>query len=68
MGWYAADGEQGQGPTGMLFLVLRPCGRRATGRWAGISGDGPLCAGVAALARTGEEAALLLHEPHGQDP
>lgn len=68
VGWYAADGEQGQGPTGTLFLVLRPCGRRAVGRWAGKSGNGPLCGGVAALARTGEEAALLLHEHRGQDP
>lgn len=67
VGWYTADGEQGQGPTGTLFLVLRPCGRRAVGRWAGTSGDGSLGGGVAALARTGEEAALLLHEHRGQD-
>lgn len=68
VGWYTVDGEQGQGPTGTRFLVLRPCGRRAVGRWVGKSGDGPLGGGVAALARTGEEAALLLHEQHGQDP
>lgn len=67
VGWYTADGEQGQGPTGTLFLELRPCRRRAVGRWAGKSGNGPLGAGVAALARTGEEAALLLHQHRGQD-
>ena len=32
VGCYTADGEQGEDPTGTLFLVLRPGGHRAVGR------------------------------------
>ena len=55
IGWYGAD-ESAVRSKGSLYFALHPHGLHATGRWVGLSYDGPLVSGWAALARTEEEA------------
>jgi hypothetical protein len=38
-----------------MFFVLHPQGEYAEGRWVGLSYDGPIITGHAALARTPEQ-------------
>jgi transcriptional regulator with XRE-family HTH domain len=52
-GYYAAaDGNVRS--KGTMFFVLHPQGEYAEGRWVGLSYDGPIITGHAALARTPE--------------
>ena len=54
MGWYAAaDGNVES--KGTMFFVLHAHGEYAEGRWVGLSYDGPIVTGYAALARTADE-------------
>ena len=54
MGWYAAaDGNVLS--KGTMFFVLHAHGEYAEGRWVGLSYDGPIVTGHAALARTADE-------------
>jgi transcriptional regulator with XRE-family HTH domain len=54
MGYYAAaDGNVRS--KGTVFFVLHPHGQNADGRWVGLSYDGPIVTGHAALARTRDE-------------
>lgn len=55
MGYYAAsDGNVRS--KGTMFFVLHPQGEFAEGRWVGLSYDGPIVTGYAALGRTQDEA------------
>jgi transcriptional regulator with XRE-family HTH domain len=55
MGYYAAaDGNVRS--KGTLYFTVHPQGEYAEGRWVGLSYDGPIISGLAALARTREEA------------
>jgi transcriptional regulator with XRE-family HTH domain len=61
MGWYAAD----EGPVrskGTMYLTLHPHGIHMTGRWVGLSYDGPIVSGWGVLARTEDEAVALMDE------
>ena len=54
MGWYAAaDGNVLS--KGTMFFVLHAHGEYAEGRWVGLSYDGPIVTGYAALARTADD-------------
>ncbi len=55
IGWYrSTDGAVRS--KGSLYFVLHPHGALAWGRWVGLSHDGPVITGWAALARTPENA------------
>jgi transcriptional regulator with XRE-family HTH domain len=59
MGWYAAaDGNVRS--KGTMFFVLHPQGEYAEGRWVGLSYDGPVISGHAALAHTREEVQAVM--------
>ena len=51
MGYYAAA-DTNVRSKGTVFFVLHPQGEYAEGRWVGLSYDGPIVSGLAALART----------------
>jgi transcriptional regulator with XRE-family HTH domain len=59
MGYYAAaDGNVRS--KGTVFFVLHPQGEYAEGRWVGLSYDGPIVTGYAALARNRDEANAVI--------
>jgi transcriptional regulator with XRE-family HTH domain len=59
MGWYAAaDGNVLS--KGTMFFVLHAHGEYAEGRWVGLSYDGPIVTGFAALARTADNAQTVI--------
>lgn len=59
MGYYAAaDGNVRS--KGTMFFVLHPQGEFAEGRWVGLSYDGPVTSGHAALARTQDEVQSVM--------
>ncbi|MFN2496227.1 MAG: helix-turn-helix transcriptional regulator [Pseudonocardiaceae bacterium] len=59
MGWYTAD-EGAIRSKGTLYFVLHQHGIHLTGRWVGLSYDGPIITGWSAIARTeGEVTALM---------
>jgi transcriptional regulator with XRE-family HTH domain len=60
MGWYVAD-EAAVRSKGTMYFVLHQHGTRMTGRWVGLSYDGPITTGWGAIARTEEEALNLVH-------
>lgn len=64
IGWYIAD-EGAVRSKGSLYFALHQHGQRATGRWVGLSFDGPLITGWSALARTEEEVLALIDELKG---
>ncbi len=51
MGWYAAD-EQAVRSKGTMYFVIHPHGQSMTGRWVGLSYDGAVVTGWAAMAKT----------------
>ena len=51
MGWYAAD-DQAVRSKGTLYLVIHPHGHQMRGRWVGLSYDGPIQSGWAAVSYT----------------
>lgn len=59
MGWYVAS-EAAVRSKGTLYFVLHPHGIHLRGRWVGMSYDGPVQTGWAALAHTEEEARQLV--------
>jgi len=68
MGWYVAARDEAR-DKGTMFFVLRPSGDVAEGRWVGNSHDGPMVSGLAALARSKEEALTTIEELiHGGAP
>src|SRR3954453_3916987 len=59
MGYYAAaDGNVRS--KGTMYFVLHAQGDYAHGRWVGLSYDGPIVSGFAALARTPEQAQAVV--------
>ncbi|MDA0173385.1 helix-turn-helix domain-containing protein [Solirubrobacter taibaiensis] len=59
MGYYAAaDGNVRS--KGTMYFVLHAQGEYAHGRWVGLSYDGPVVTGLAALARTREQAQIVI--------
>src|SRR3954468_6801047 len=59
MGYYAAaDGHIRS--KGTMYFVLHAQGEYAHGRWVGLSYDGPVVSGYAALARTQEETQAVM--------
>ncbi|MDQ7904827.1 helix-turn-helix transcriptional regulator [Phytohabitans sp. ZYX-F-186] len=59
MGWYAAlDG--GTRSKGTMYFVLHPHGQKMSGRWVGLSYDGKIITGWAAMAHSGDEATELI--------
>lgn len=61
IGWYAAD-EGAVRSKGSLYYALHTHGFTATGRWVGLSIDGPIVTGLATLARGEDEAVGLMAE------
>ena len=61
MGWYAAD-DGSVRSKGTVYFVLHPQGQRMTGRWVGLSWDGDTVTGLAAMARTENDARAVLAE------
>ena len=59
MGWYTAD-EGAVRSKGTLYFVLHQHGIHATGRWVGLSYDGPIITGWSALARAEDEVVALM--------
>ena len=51
MGWYAAD-DGSVRSKGSVYFVLHPHGQVMTGRWVGLSYDGPTVTGLGVMART----------------
>lgn len=70
MGWYAAvDG--GVRSKGTMYFVLSPHGLPALGRWVGLSYDGRIVTGWAAIAADKDKVPELisaLQESDGQGP
>src|SRR4051794_16449297 len=59
MGYYAAaDGNVRS--KGTMYFVLHAQGEYAHGRWVGLSYDGPVVSGYAALARTRDESQAIM--------
>jgi transcriptional regulator with XRE-family HTH domain len=61
MGWYAAD-EGAVRSKGTVYFALHPHGIHLTGRWVGMSYDGPLVSGWGVIARTEEEVIALMDQ------
>ena len=61
MGWYVAN-EGAVRSKGTMFFTLHQHGARMTGRWVGLSYDGPIVTGWGSIARTQDEAVALLNE------
>jgi transcriptional regulator with XRE-family HTH domain len=59
MGWYIAN-EGAVRSKGTLYYVLHPHGIQLRGRWVGMSYDGPIQTGFAAMAHSEDEARQLI--------
>src|SRR3954447_12608964 len=61
MGWYVAT-EGAVRSKGTMYFALHQHGQRMTGRWVGLSYDGPIVTGWGTIARTEEEVLALMDE------
>lgn len=61
MGWYVAD-EGAVRSKGTMYFVLHQHGIHMTGRWVGLSYDGPIVTGWSAMARTKDEVVALMDQ------
>ena len=59
MGWYVAN-EGAVRSKGTMYFTLHQHGISAVGRWVGLSFDGPIVTGWAALARTEDDVVALM--------
>jgi len=59
MGWYVAD-EGAVRSKGTMYFVLHQHGERMSGRWVGLSYDGPIISGWGAIAKTEDEALAIV--------
>ena len=66
MGWYVAD-EGAVRSKGTLYYVLHNHGINLTGRWVGLSYDGPIITGWSSMARTEEEAVALMDKLRNEE-
>jgi DNA-binding XRE family transcriptional regulator len=64
MGYYAAA-DTNVRSKGTMFFVLHPQGEYAEGRWVGLSYDGPIVSGHAALARTQDDVETVMTRLRG---
>jgi transcriptional regulator with XRE-family HTH domain len=61
MGWYVST-EGAIRSKGTMYFVLHPHGISMTGRWVGLSYDGPIISGWGAIARTEGEVIELMNQ------
>jgi transcriptional regulator with XRE-family HTH domain len=61
IGWYVAD-EGAVRSKGAMYFALHPHGTHMTGRWVGLSYDGPIVSGWGVIARTEDEAVALMNQ------
>jgi len=61
MGWYVGN-EGAVRSKGTMYFGLHQHGQHMTGRWVGLSYDGPLVTGWGTMARTQEKALALMDE------
>jgi hypothetical protein len=61
MGWYAAS-EQAIRSKGTMYFTMHPHGQEARGRWVGLSFDGDIVTGWAALAKTEDAVVAIMSE------
>jgi len=61
MGWYVAD-EGAVRSKGTMYFTLHQHGINMTGRWVGLSYDGPIITGWAAIAHTEDEVIALMDQ------
>ena len=66
MGWYVAD-EGAVRSKGALHFVLHQHGIHMTGRWVGLSYDGPIITGWGAIARTEDEVIALMDKLRSEE-
>lgn len=66
-GWYVAN-EGAVRSKGSMYFSIHQQGLSMTGRWVGLSFDGPLITGWAAIARTEADALTLIKELRQQPP
>jgi hypothetical protein len=59
MGYYAAA-DRNVRSKGTMYFVLHAQGDYAHGRWVGLSYDGPVVSGYAALARSREQTQAVM--------
>ncbi|MGI8815955.1 MAG: hypothetical protein ACR2G2_11955 [Pseudonocardia sp.] len=52
---------------GTLYCILHQHGISATGRWVGLSYDGPIISGWSAMARTEDEVVALMDKLRNED-
>jgi hypothetical protein len=67
MGWYVAD-EGAVRSKGTMYFVLHQHGEKMSGRWVGLSYDGPIVTGWGAIARTEEETLAIIRELKEGEP
>lgn len=60
MGWYVAT-EGSVRSKGTMYFVVHPHGQTMTGRWVGLSYDGPIITGWGAMAKTEVEVRNLMN-------
>lgn len=61
MGWYVAD-EGAVRSKGVMYFVIHQHGLRMTGRWVGLSHDGPIVTGWAAMGKSEEDVLRMVNE------
>jgi len=61
MGWYNAT-EGAVRSKGTMFFSLLQHGQRISGRWVGLSYDGPIVTGWGCLARTEDEVTKVINQ------
>lgn len=61
MGWYSAN-DGAVRSRGTMYFAIHPHGMRMSGRWVGLSYDGPVVTGWATMARTENEALAAMNE------
>ncbi|TDC00080.1 XRE family transcriptional regulator [Micromonospora fluostatini] len=60
MGWYVAD-EAAVRSKGTLYFALHQHGQQMSGRWVGLSYDGPIVSGWGAIAKTEDEVLSIVN-------
>ena len=61
MGWYVAN-EAAVRSKGTMYFVLHQHGLHMTGRWVGLSYDGPVITGWGTMARSRDHAVQLMDQ------
>lgn len=59
MGWYAAD-DGATRSKGTMYFVIHTQGLQMVGRWVGLSYDGKVVSGYAAVAKDEDQARELV--------